>query len=1543
MNTFQKFLLSIALSLSCGNFLKAEPYKGTFTPDVDTVLSGQFAKNFPPLPEVDFGYNTKGFDTSRLPKVPEVGVHPRVIITPKEVEIMRKKVAQGAQADRVFKIVLQGLKNKAASKARPFYNDAPWANVSVIAAKALLAMITEDHQLGQEAAKETVEHARYIESIIDIFNAHPEAVDIRHNFYYFTRTGIRLNGRDFNDVYREGGPDLVRELAQQKISFYTKDHQFAFTSLGTEYDYAYNFMTKEQRDLVRRTIAKCTHNKYTSGHEIPGHFFINNHMSMGAWFFTFALSIEGEEGYDPRVVDTFIPRLEDKLTYDISPKGILYENVKGFIPVQPILAAAMRGPKNLLRHDHVYERINTTFHSLHNTFNRYTKRARNRPKWKMPEIGEGLKEERFWSNVEANSWSWFYWTFIMKHFYPNDVKVDTVYHHTLNQSSFDLFDGSPDETHYGGKIHYNMLSMLDVMLMCATDEKLADYTQEGLPSSVTQNLPYSHTDLVRGIVETRAGWGPDDIYIHYECRSDMFYGGHETPEHGDFRFVANGVNWSPYTGAYMDSYFRNMVLIDGLAGVYQPTPGKLLSVSDNDAATIIASDATDAYEWKKHEKNFYHWHGMLDQIPAHTAWQKNRGFRINRDWELPFQPHMKKFYDGFAHLDWGPWHGETRGPEYYERWNDVDHVFRTMALTRGEHPYLLIVDDVRKDNNPHQYDWNFNLPGDVELYKATSFVKNRRLEKGTQGDIGTDLIFTVSDSKRSRKPFGIFGGWVPNQELEPKKGDPMLLVRVLWRNTEFPYPLPSYEKTWAFSRVKVPAFAVDPEFRVMLYPYRFGDPLPVTEWSDDRKQLSVQIGEQKDLYFFDQTDRGRTTIALEKNGQIVASSNERPAKPELAIKEKWTIDRNLPDDQIRSHQFDREFEVVFQPPASGTEIRYTTNGSSPTTQSPLYEGPFIINESVHLKAITVHDAWKQGPQNLSHPFELKLKKTPLLKAITTSPDILQAGLQLKVYEVFHTIFSDDGFFRGSKNMIPILTNTDLSYTLLVENFEVPKLAAKKTAQEMAKGYFSYEGYFKANQPGTYRFCIDSTGPIRMSFNDHVAYEVIGTYGLSQKKRYAEVSLEAGLHKMQLIICDPIFWQGAMTEPLPLSVTVMSPGHTSYKKVASSTFMRPFLKTVAENKTAETLSLKASKINKGSLKAGLRRERFNWTAALKRDALNSIGYGGDDVKVPTNGVSSNFFTQLDHAPYAIDQVFSLKTNPQLKKLTKYHGYFKARITGLYEFQLDPKGVNQLRLNGKVVAQNRVEGQKPTGHVQLEAGFYPLEIALSKSSSHFQMKPPRQQNFIPITAGDFFTESTIQPKAEFLIASLDFETSNLKSLKQALKGQKQIELELQKVSLQKGRKGGKALQIDSLDSFFKMTGVSTLDNELSISMWFKRTEADSSFLIEAQPNRFEARLRNNQLGSRYYRSFDYARTIDEISPKKSEWVHYSFYFGKQLKIYINGELKSSTIVDPTGAQYGNSVSANAHTFEFLKGEVNGLVDDIIIYGKELSIKKIKELAQ
>ena len=44
-----------------------------------------------------------------------------------------------------------------------------------------------------------------------------------------------------------------------------------------------------------------------------------------------------------------------------------------------------------------------------------------------------------------------------------------------------------------------------------------------------------------------------------------------------------------------------------------------------------------------------------------------------------------------------------------EPYNPVQHIYRSLALVRSQHPWLLVVDDVRKDDKPHNYRWLLQL------------------------------------------------------------------------------------------------------------------------------------------------------------------------------------------------------------------------------------------------------------------------------------------------------------------------------------------------------------------------------------------------------------------------------------------------------------------------------------------------------------------------------------------------------------------------------------------------------------------------------------------------------------------------------------------------------------------------------------------------------------------------------------------------------------------------------------------------------------------
>ncbi|WOO39779.1 LamG-like jellyroll fold domain-containing protein [Rubellicoccus peritrichatus] len=1544
-------LVLVQCHLLFGDASKHE-YRGKFTPDADYVLSGQLAMDLPDLPQVPFRFITdaEGFQSSRLSAVPEPGVHPRIILSPSDIELIRKRVQSLDSQGNVFKVSWRDAQNKATLEpGKQGYNGAPWAGISPIAARALVASLTDNDKMGREAAEMTVKHAEFLEPRVDILNEHPETETYRHNFYYWSRTGVIVGGISYLEAWREGGADRVRELAKKSVEFRTKDNQWSYTSLAFEYDYAYIFMTAGERDIVRRVLSKMSVGKYTTGMEIPGHFFINNHMSMGAMFLCVPLAIEGEEGYDPRILEQIAPRLQDKLTYDISPDGILYENVKGFIPLYAVWAVGRRGDRELLRHDHLKAMVESGFYNSANLYNRFVNHGRNRPGESKVELGKADQEKRYWEFLGAGGFphAGFFWNWVMAYFYPDSPIIDFSYKTACVNQNYDKFDGSDNEKNYGGKIHYNMRSMTDVMLLCATEGLKnsegdpIDYNASGMTPELKEK-PMMWSDMSRGLAAMRSSWDEDAIYIHYENRSDYFYGGHETPEHGDFRLSADGVVWSPYTGAYMNPYFHNMVLIDGKAGVYQPVAGRMIGAYDSEAAATVVSDATDGYNWKKEEKNFYMWHEMIDSTPVHSDWLRYRGLDMNRDWELPFQTHMREFYDGFAHLDWGPWHGETRGPEYFHRWNDVERVMRTLHLARPDtskdgKPYVLIIDDVKKDDKMHQFDWMLTLGGDVELYKAATATRNRHNTKSMKGAIGSDLIFCLADTKRKRSNIPFFGGQRPTVVSEPKEGDPMLLVRVLWRNTNSPYPLPSFEHSWKISHVRVSAYAVEPEFRVMLFPFRYGENLPLTTWSDDRSQLSVTIGGQEDVYSFDKTDAGRTVFSMVRNGKIVAQTPASPPSPKLALDEGWSIDKNDVD-EIRKHHFADSFAVAFEAPLSGSEIRYqvrplgenNSNRIEDYTKWELYSKPIIVTESSKVTAVTLKDHWVVAQNNVSAPTFLELVRQSPLPAVDVKG--ISPGLALEVYETRSTIFDDRGFFTGKKNMLPDLSRLKPIASGAVDGFTVPRVYPTQPRSEMAKGFYRYRGFFKAEESGVYRFKIFSPSPIDFKLSADTVLSVTGPYGASQKNRYGEVSLAAGLHPIDLVVCDPVFWKGAMEAPMTLNVEVMSPNANTYSAIAPADLSRTASQLAAF--ASPEIPVIAPVHVSEALVPGWVENRYDWAANLPEECILKGGHNNVDFRMPVNGLPENYFEPLVGAePFAREIATTLNGNDYLGRVITYQGYFKARWKGVYSFRLDATGANELLIDGKPIVRNRMNAPELFGQVELEPGYYPITIRLAEGSGICEVKAPGHEAFAPLVAGDVYRPENITriTDQDRLAASVVI-GANGEAV--SVEGYGSVNIKTSNTSVVGGKSGGKALEMNGPHSYVELQGLNLPDDVVTVSIWFKVGKGGR--LMEGMPNKFMADFRGkDNIRTLFYR--DYADSLTVSAGEgflKQQWTLYTAILDKNsIRVFINGEFKGHSSVDRNGF-YSKSTDARPTAIQFMTGNVGGVLGKVEVYNRALT---------
>jgi hypothetical protein len=290
--------------------------------------------------------------------------------------------------------------------------------------------------------------------------------------------------------------------------------------------------------------------------------------------------------------------------------------------------------------------------------------------------------------------------------------------------------------------------------------------------------------------------------------------------------AAHGRLWATRTTAVEDSSeLHSVVLIDGEGQGHQCPQGKTVAMVDEPLATFCVGDARWAYS---------HAAGSDEDSPVKVTPNDSR----LQPSPLPWMDKPWSFLPA--------WNTGIKGGGRHGHWrehNPVEYAYRTAGLVRGEHPYALIVDDYRKDNQEHLYQWLMQVPEDV------------RIVSRSVGIPGQDKVLDLN--------------------LGEKKGDRRLLLRVLAAGAEpsearliqTAAKLESHEKhdrgnVTNCQRISLPLKSVGGHFVILLYPHRGGQPLPATAWSRDGAALRIAWPDQMDEYSLSLGDDGRTRLRL---------------------------------------------------------------------------------------------------------------------------------------------------------------------------------------------------------------------------------------------------------------------------------------------------------------------------------------------------------------------------------------------------------------------------------------------------------------------------------------------------------------------------------------------------------------------------------------------------------------------------------------------------------------------------------------------------------
>lgn len=898
--------------------------------------------------------------------------------------------------------------------------------------------------------------------------------------------------------------------------------------LARAYDYAFNFMNDAQRAATRAVISKATVGRYNHGMELPRSWRTWNWPQFSQDIVNTALAIEGEDGYEPRIFEVCSEAVVDFLTYKISPEGWDFEATGynglalGGGGAQSMHAIARRVSPNPLMHPHIQAQAHAY-------------------------VGQQAGPEGpWWGRGDAGmSAPQFEFTHLMMAFYPENELWKKTWPVSRYQAGL-----GPE---WNERKRLQLRDSLGIpMLLYPVPDDINHLDHWG----IDKQYPLTYEAATRGYMATRTNWDPkESVHMSFASYNKLRDTGHDGPDAGTFSIWGHGVNWSKYGDKYNKfSANRSYVAVNGGGMEYGTGPGLFRPVVDQPQATAGRADQTYSFSWKMVNGRYNVLYSQIfEKDPSNymNQWSRDAAKTL-RQHEPDPTPFSKEFWS-MASTNYGLWNGEDRHPTRRIQHLPMQRAFRSVSLVRGDsslndghgHPYVLTVDDIQKDKQSHYYTWLMPLDGDVEQVSLTEERDNR----------ATEIVVR----QRSDAPL--------------KKGDPVLMVKALQKNHA---GFPGIHLN--AGRIVIPSVSVAPDFKVLVYPHRHGDPTPITTWNAGKTRLKVEIGKQIDHIDFatayvDRRPFGghgeETYYTITRGDEQLITVGGPPSLPRLTT---------TPGD------FTGSTAIAFEPVQPGATIRYTLDGSEPTPSATLYTGPFTIDASTTVKAITYAPDWTFGDAASDayhelvdiHFFankpeayrqvvsEINAKASPPITAVYTQvppaepvadSDTKSLGVALSVYELPISVWRGTAIDLESPLMPANLANETPIFRTYQQNLSVTRVQPTVDESSMYQGLYVFSGYFRAETAGNYHFAMRSCGPTRLTVGGKQLIDIPGPYHVRLTEREGDVYLQAGLHRFEAIFADPSFFISPILSVVEFDLKVKTPGALTFTPVQQKQLYR----------------------------------------------------------------------------------------------------------------------------------------------------------------------------------------------------------------------------------------------------------------------------------------------------------------------------------------------------------------------------------------------------
>jgi hypothetical protein len=617
-------------------------------------------------------------------------------------------------------------------------------------------------------------------------------------------------------------------------------------TLGLMYDFAYNWMTDAQRQIVRAACAKASFGMTNIGCQGLYGLTTNssNWITWSARLIFPTLAIEGEPGYDPTTYERCVFAYRGVMTRGIFAGGEGYEGMGKFFTFNEHMMAMARRGENLLTTTHLRDAFHSYFIASLNP-------------WGM---GDTFYDSLAGTDdhVSRNADILAY-----KYLFPNDKAVDYVFRNNI-KPDYSTFSEAVNTRH-----PFLATEALVTALYAADYDESLSNDQER--KEVTKNLPLTYFSNDTCNMVTRSSWDPDALYLNYLNRAVR--GGHQYSDRSHFSIYADGRYWGIYhrmrqVGEQYEPKNRSLVLVDGEG----PTlcPGRCVAFQDNPQASFIVTDLKPSFDYiadglypeKDRSKivmlpfsnNYFRLH------PSPIPWM-NLPVDAGPDWYTSTKPNLWG-------LNGGAPAGKNNQPPPSALWHKSDipmnKAFRTAGMVRGKHPYVLIVDDVQKDDRTRDYCWGMTLADDAVLGPSShdSDPEHYRL----------DVMLDENPATPAKK-------LEDENEIPDPNHSRHMLIRILQGDgVDHDQPARietvtddngSNPPTISLPKLCIHAKTSDPQFKMLLVPQIAGQESPTTSWNAAKTAVKISWPDQTDAVTFTHVDGGRTGFSIVRNGQSI--------------------------------------------------------------------------------------------------------------------------------------------------------------------------------------------------------------------------------------------------------------------------------------------------------------------------------------------------------------------------------------------------------------------------------------------------------------------------------------------------------------------------------------------------------------------------------------------------------------------------------------------------------------------------------------------------